>query len=121
MMLYKSKQLAKLHHNEGCEDKRKTDEVKRGSKCNKTECFSYGSEENESYKCCRGQSRKIELAVGERSDLEERMLASHIECLDDLTECKDHKCHCLTLSKICIVALPSEPKPMRVSAANIHP
>ena len=50
MMLYKSKQLAELNHDEGCEDKCKSDEVKRGSKCNKTECFSYGSEENECYK-----------------------------------------------------------------------
>ena len=105
-MFDKTCELCKFHDEQGNEDQSNADQVLLPCEVAKIEyTLNTGNEQNERHKCCGSKRSKIEGLVCERTDLEDGMLASHVVCLNDLTECKYHKRQGLASDKIRFVSL----------------
>ena len=90
-------QLCNLHYHEGNEDEAKGDQVHMRGQSLHAKREAYGCEEHKGNEGDGRQGCEVERAVGEYTDLEERVFASHIVCLNDLAESEDCKCHGATL------------------------
>ena len=99
-MLNQHKELCNFHYHEGNEDEAKGDQVHMRGQSNHTKGDANGCEEHECHKCDGNKSGKVERTVGEYTNLEERVFASHIVCLNDLAECENGKRHGATLHQV---------------------
>ena len=109
VVLTNAQRLCDLHNEEGYEDERKADKVMLPREVDEPEDgVKSGNEHNERNEDNRREGCKIEVLVGERADLEERVLGAHIVRLNYLAKRENHERKGSTAHQIHFVSLVKE-------------
>ena len=85
-----------LHHDQGNQNQTQTDQILCAGKGDQTENCAQRGKQHQTHQQNGGQRSKIQIAVGEHTNLEQGMLGAHIECLHHLRERQYHEGKCLT-------------------------
>ena len=100
VMLRQPKRLRTFHCQQRHKDEAQGNRIALARQCNQAEGTGQGREYHQQYQQHRGQRSHIQLAVGERADLEQRVFGAHIESLHHLRKRQNHKRHRLAASQL---------------------